>query len=91
MTASTAERSGRAPVHRNRYGWLDYQSDDTFEAAIRAQVQISIEEAVLICSWSTDRRDLRFDEDIARLIRGQQTGHAGVQQSGYGGTRPTDE
>jgi GTPase len=50
-------------------GWIT-KSDDTFEAAIRAQVEVSIEEAALILfvvDVTTGVTDL--DEDIAKLIR----------------------
>ena len=64
-----AEWTGRQFTVIDTGGWIT-KSDDTFEAAIRAQVQISIEEAALILfmvDGQTGPTDL--DEDIARLIR----------------------
>ena len=50
-------------------GWIT-KSDDAFEAAIRLQVEVSIEEAALILFMvdvQTGVTDL--DEDIARMLR----------------------
>ena len=70
-TRDRARLSGMdgAPVHRNRHGWLITKSDDTFEAAIRAQVQISIEEAALILFMVDGQTGLTdLDEDIHGLF-----------------------
>lgn len=64
-----AEWTGRAFTVIDTGGWIT-NSDDTFEAAIRAQVQISIEEAALILfmvDGQTGPTDL--DSDIARMLR----------------------
>ena len=64
-----AEWTGRQFTVIDTGGWIT-KSDDTFEAAIRAQVQISIEEAALILFMVDGQTGLTdLDEDIARLIR----------------------
>ena len=64
-----AEWTGKSFTVIDTGGWIT-KSDDTFEAAIRAQVQISIEEAAVVLfmvDGQTGVTDL--DEDIARMLR----------------------
>lgn len=64
-----AEWTGRVFTIIDTGGWIT-KSDDTFEAAIRVQVEISIEEAAVILfmvDGQTGVTDL--DEDIARMLR----------------------
>ena len=64
-----AEWTGRQFTVIDTGGWIT-KSDDAFEAAIRAQVQISIEEAALILFMVDGQTGLTdLDQDIARLIR----------------------
>lgn len=64
-----AEWIGRQFTVIDTGGWIT-KSDDAFEAAIRAQVQISIEEAAVIVFMVDSQTGLTdLDEDIARLLR----------------------
>lgn len=64
-----AEWIGRQFTVIDTGGWIT-KSDDAFEAAIRAQVQISIEEAAVIIFMVDSQTGLTdLDEDIARLLR----------------------
>jgi len=64
-----AEWIGRQFTVIDTGGWIT-KSDDAFESAIRAQVQISIEEAAVIVFMVDSQTGLTdLDEDIARLLR----------------------
>jgi len=64
-----AEWSGRTFTVIDTGGWIT-KSDDAFESAIRAQVQISLEEAAVILFMVDGQTGLTdLDEDIARIIR----------------------
>ena len=64
-----AEWIGRQFTVIDTGGWIT-KSDDAFEAAIRAQVQISIEEAAVIVFMVDSQTGLTdLDEDIARLLK----------------------
>ena len=64
-----AEWIGRQFTVIDTGGWIT-KSDDAFEAAIRAQVQISIEEAAVIVFMVDSQTGITdLDEDIAKLLR----------------------
>lgn len=67
-----AEWSGRSFQVIDTGGWIR-NSDDAFEAAIRKQVEVSIEEAdIILFVVDTQTGITDVDEDIARLLRKSQ-------------------
>lgn len=67
-----AEWSGRSFQVIDTGGWIR-NSEDAFEAAIRRQVEVSIEEAgIILFVVDTQTGITDVDEDIARLIRKAQ-------------------